>query len=287
MVEHRSQFRIVKMCQVLGVSRSGYGKHLNKLLSASRQRKLELTERVTYYFQDHHGRYGAPRITDCLWDENKKVSEKTIGRIMQEQGLKACSVKKFKVTTTDSNHKLEVAENQLNQQFTATEPNQVWMADITYIWTRQGRLYLASIMDLFSRKIVGWSLQSRMTTALVLEALDQAIAIQKPGTGLLHHSDRGSQYASDTYQARLATHEMVCSMSRKGNCYDNAVIESYHSTLKRELIYQEKFASREIAKQEIYWYLEFYYNRKRKHSSLGMKSPVQFENAYYARQNQQ
>lgn len=282
MKEHRSEFRIKKMCDVFDVSRSGFYKWLENPDSERARRRQELVQRIEYHYHDNNGIYGAPKITDCLRDDGKQVGEKTVGRIMREKGLRSRTVKKFKVTTTDSNHSLPIAENLLNQKFETTAPNKVWMTDITFIWTRQGRLYLASVMDLFTRKIVGWSLKSRMTNELVLEALDRAVAAQRPAPGLIHHSDRGSQYASHEYQERLNKYNMICSMSRRGNCYDNACIESYHGILKRELVYLELFATKQIAEQKIYWYLEFFYNRKRKHSSLGYTSPDRFESQYYA-----
>jgi putative transposase len=282
MKKHRSEFRVKKMCEILGVSRSGFYKWLESPDSERILRRQELARRIEYHYHDNNGIYGAPKITDCLRDEGKRVGEKTVGRIMREKGLRSCTVKKFKVTTTNSNHNLPTADNLLNQEFEATAPNKVWMTDITYIWTRQGRMYLASVMDLYSRKTVGWSLKSRMTNELVLEALDRAVVAQNPSPGLLHHSDRGSQYASHEYQERLKKYHMICSMSRRGNCYDNACIESYHGILKRELVYREPFETKELAKQKIYWYLEFFYNRKRKHGSLGYLSPDRFEAGYYA-----
>jgi transposase InsO family protein len=271
------------MCSVLEVSRSGFYKWLRAPISARKQRREELTKRIEYHFYDNHTRYGAPKVRDCLLDEGKRVSQKTVGRIMREKGLRSCIMKKFSVQTTNSNHKLPVASNVLNQQFHTTAPNKIWVTDITYIWTRQGRLYLACVMDLFTRKIVGWSLKTRMTNELVLEALDRAIEAQRPEPGLLHHSDRGSQYASQEYQERLQKYGIVGSMSRKGNCYDNAVIESFHAIIKRELIYQKKFATREEAMREIYWYIEFFYNRKRKHGSIGNLSPVRFEKIFLSK----
>jgi putative transposase len=270
------------MCEVFGVSRSGFYKWLENPDSERARRRAELSKRIEYYYHDNDGIYGAPKITDCLRDEGTQVGEKTVSRIMREKGLRSCTVKKFKVTTTNSNHSLPTADNLLNQVFETTGPNKVWMTDITYIWTRQGRMYLASVMDLFTRKIVGWSLKSRMTNELVLEALDRAVAAQKPVPGLLHHSDQGSQYASYEYQERLKKYRMICSMSRRGNCYDNACIESYHGILKRELVYRETFKTKQIAEQKIYWYLEFFYNRKRKHSSLGYLSPDRFEAKFHA-----
>ncbi|MNZ71343.1 Integrase core domain protein [compost metagenome] len=271
------------MCKVLGVSRSGFYKWLETPDSERTRCRQELAQRIEYHYHDNNGIYGAPKITECLRDEGMQVGEKTVGRIMREKGLRSCTVKKFKVTTTDSNHNFPIADNLLNQEFKTTAPNKVWMTDITYIWTRQGRMYLASVMDLFTRKIVGWSLKNRMTNELVLEALDRAVIAQKPAPGLLHHSDQGSQYASHEYQARLKKYNMICSMSRRGNCYDNACIESYHGILKRELVYRGTFQTKQIAEQKIYWYLEFFYNRKRKHSSLGYLSPDRFEAMFYSR----
>jgi transposase InsO family protein len=179
---------------------------------------------------------------------------------------------------------MPIAPNLLDQQFTVDAPNKVWVTDITYIRTRQGMLYLASVMDLFSRKIVGWALMERMTVDLVIQALDAAYKANRPSPGLIHHSDRGSQYASKDYRAKLEEYNMICSMSRKGNCYDNACIESYHSVLKRELVYLTKFKTKQEAKQCIYRYLEFFYNRKRIHSYLGYLSPERFEQQYYRMQ---
>ncbi|TNJ52661.1 IS3 family transposase, partial [Paenibacillus hemerocallicola] len=196
-------------------------------------------------------------------------------------GLRSCVSKKFRVTTTDSNHAHPVAPNVLNQVFTASAPNRVWVTDITYVPCREGRLYLASVLDLFTRKIVGWKLADRMTTDLVLAALDQAYNAQKPSKGLIHHSDRGSQYASEPYRARLQQYHMEASMSRKGNCYDNAVIESFHSVLKKEFIYCTTFRTKAQAQQEVFEYTELFYNRKRIHGALGYLSPDRFEEQYY------
>lgn len=279
--EHRSEFRVEKMCKVLNVSRSGYYKTRHAMKSMRAKRQEEITARIDDIFQDHDSTYGAPRITECLRDEKYVISEKTVARIMRKQGLHAEAKRKYRVTTTDSKHDLPIAPNLLNRKFQTTAPNKVWMTDITYIRTTECKMYLASVMDLYTRKIVGWSLQNHMREELVLEALDKAVAAYKPAPGLIHHSDRGSQYASHDYQARLKTYGMVGSMSRKGNCYDNACIESYHATLKRELVYRVRFKTKVMAHEKIYSYLEFFYNRKRKHSSLGYLSPDRFEAKYY------
>jgi transposase InsO family protein len=279
--EHRSEFRVEKMCRLFQVSRSGYYKARKACKSQRVKRQEELAVQIETLFDDHKGTYGAPRITDCLRDAKVVVGEKTVGRLMRKLGLQACGRKKFRVATTDSNHGLPVSPNLLEQKFHTTAPNKVWMVDITYIGTREGKMYLASVMDLYTRKIVGWSLDSHMKTDLVLEALDKAVAAQKPPKGLIHHSDRGAQYAALEYQERLKAYNMVGSMSRKGNCYDNACIESYHGTLKRELIYRQRLTTRQMARELIYEYLEFFYNRKRKHSSLGYLSPDRFETKFY------
>jgi transposase InsO family protein len=204
---------------------------------------------------------------------------------MQELGFRSCVARKFKVQTTDSNHDLPIAPNVLNQEFATKEPSRVWVADITYIPCREGRLYLASVLDLCTREIVGWRLNDRMTTDLVLGALQDAYTAKKPKKGLLHHSDRGSQYASDDYRKQLKAYKMKASMSRKGNCYDNACIESFHSILKKELIYCKRFRTKEQAYNEIYRYIEFFYNRKRIHGALGYLSPARFAANLYKRKS--
>lgn len=265
-----------KMCRVFGVSRSGYYKWKSKGPSEQEQRKRKLIDRIIFHFNDNEKRYGAPKITYLLHQEGSEVTERTVGLYMQELGIRSCVSRKFKVQTTDSKHDLPIAPNILNQQFKVLKPNKVWVADITYIPCKEGRLYLASILDLCTREIVGWRLQNRMTSDLVLGALGDAYAAKKPKKGLLHHSDRGSQYASDDYRKRLKDYKMVASMSRKGNCYDNACIESFHSVLKKELVFCKRFLTRVQAYNEIYRYIEFFYNRKRIHSSLGYMSPVRF-----------
>jgi putative transposase len=271
------------MCKVLVVSRSGYYKWVEEKSKENsyQKRRKALLARIKEIFLDSHKRYGSPKITKQLQEESWTVSERLVGKIMREHGLRSCVSKKFRVTTTDSNHTLPIAPNLLNQNFKTTAPNKVWVTDITYIPCREGRLYLASVMDLFTRKIVGWKLADRMTTDLVLAALDQAYAAQKPPKGLLHHSDRGSQYASEEYRDRLKQYKMKASMSRKGNCYDNACIESFHSVLKKEFIYCTKFKTKAQAQQEVFEYIELFYNRKRIHGSLGYLSPDRFETLYY------
>lgn len=271
------------MCNVLHVSRSGYYKWVKREPSSREIKRKWLKKRIRHHFYRLKQRPGSPVITAILRDEDDcAVSSKTVSRLMKEMGLKSITVRKYKATT-NSKHSMPVHDNILNRQFKVLAPNTVWVTDITYIATSEGWLYLASVMDLYSRKIVGWATGPRMTRELVIDALERAYERQKPEPGLIHHSDRGSQYACSDYQERLITYKMIGSMSRKGNCYDNACIESFHSTLKKELVYQTKFRTRKQAVNEIYKYIEFYYNRGRRHSTLEYKTPHRFEQLYYER----
>jgi transposase InsO family protein len=274
-----------KMCNVLRVSKSGYYKWAQEKDNENsyQRRRNALLTRISWLFFDACQRYGSPKITKLLRREGWTVSQRLVSKIMSENGLRSCVSRKFKVTTTDSNHTSPIAPNVLNQKFVTTAPNKVWVTDITYIPCHEGRLYLASVLDLYTRKIVGWKLADHMRTDLVLDALDQAYASQKPKKDLIHHSDRGSQYASEDYRKRLRKYKMKASMSRKGNCYDNACIESFHSVLKKEFIYCTKFRTKAQAQQEVFEYIELFYNRKRIHGSLGYVSPDRFEAEYYKR----
>jgi putative transposase len=268
------------MCKVLAVSRSGYYKWIDREPSARENRREWLKKQIRNLFQRSKRLYGSPKIAADLREEGNVVSTKTVGRLMKEMGLKSRTVKKYKATT-NSKHTMPVHENLLNRKFNVLTPNEVWVADITYISTAEGWLYLASVMDLFSRKIVGWATGARMTQELVLDALDLAYKRRKPEPGLMHHSDRGSQYACIDYTQRLKDYNMIGSMSRKGNCLDNACIESFHSSLKKELVYLTKFKTRKQAEKELYTYIELGYNRSRSHSTLGYKTPQRFEQLYY------
>jgi putative transposase len=275
------------MCEVLHVSRSGYYKWLKEKSKSNsyQKRRQSLLARITWLFEDSVRRYGSPKITDLLRKEGWKVSERLVGQLMKENGMRSCVSRKFRVCTTDSNHSNPIAPNFLKQNFKTTAPNKVWVTDITYIPCREGRLYLASVLDLYSRKIVGWALADRMTTDLVLAALDKAYAAQKPKKKLIHHSDRGSQYTADEYRERLKKYKMIASMSGKGNCYDNACMESFHSVLKKEFVYCTTFRTKDQAQQEMFEYIELFYNRKRIHSTLGYLSPIQFESLFYKQAN--
>jgi len=279
---HRSDFSVVKMCKVLGVSTSGYFKWRNQEPSQQEIRKKEIQERITYLYYDSNKIYGSPKITSLLKKEGYNITERTVGLYMKELSLRSCVSKKFKVVTTDSKHDYPVAPNKLNQNFAVSTPNKVWVADITYIPCREGKLYLATILDLCTREIVGWRLNGNMETQLILDALKSAYQSRKPPKGLIHHSDRGTQYASNVYRDQLVEYGMEASMSRTGNCYDNACAESFFSLLKKELIQGKRFKTKEEAYNQIYRYIEIFYNRKRIHSSIGYVSPVEFASTFVA-----
>jgi putative transposase len=264
------------MCRVLGVSRSGYYAWQRRPVSARRQANDRLLIEIGRVYQQSRRTYGSPRITDELNDSGIGCGCHRVARLMRQKGIRAKTVLKFRVTT-DSKHALPVAENLLARQFTVTRPNAVWVADITYIWTLEGWLYLAAVMDLYARRIVSWAMSHRIDGELTLSALRQALAHRRPSAGLLHHSDRGKQYAAGGDQRLLRDHGIVCSMSRKGDCWDNAPMESFFGTLKQELVYHERFATRDEAKATIFEYIEVFYNRQRRHSSAGSYSPVEFE----------
>ncbi|WP_096186060.1 IS3 family transposase [Evansella halocellulosilytica] len=274
--KHSSEFSVKKMCKVLQVSRSGYFKWKKREVSQQELRKREIQDRIEYHFKDSHGIYGSPKITQMLWKENYQVSQRTVSKYMNELGLRSCVSKKFKVVTTDSNHANPIAPNKLDQNFRIAAPNKVWGADITYIPCRQGKLYLAVILDLCTREIVGWSLKGHMANEIVLEALENAYESKNPNKDLIHHSDRGTQYASKEYRQRLESYGMEASMSRTGNCYDNACVESFFSVLKKELLKGRRFKTKEQAYTSMFQYIEFFYNRKRIHSSIGYLSPMQY-----------
>lgn len=268
------------MCKILDVSRSGYYAWCKRLESQRSKRRKRITKRIHQIFVKSRRLYGSPKITQILRQEGERAAQKTVAKIMRENGLRSRTVRKYKATTY-SNHDYPVQENVLNQTFVAERPNQVFMSDITYIPTDEGWIYLASLEDLYSRKIVGWRAGARMTKELCIEALELAWERQRPTGTVLHHSDRGSQYASHDYQDKLREYKMIGSMSRKGNCFDNACIESFHSIIKRELVYLEKFKTREQAIRRIFEYIEVWYNRERIHSSIGFLTPVEYERRYF------
>jgi len=272
----KAHFPVDFMCEQLGVSRSGYYAWKERPESERHKADRALAEVVTRIHRDSRGTYGSPRVHAELRARGQRVSRKRVARLMNEQDLAARKRRRF-VRTTDSRHNQPVAPNILERNFSPGQPDCTWATDITYVETKQGWLYLAVVMDLFSRKVVGWSMSERIDRHLVLNALDMALKGRQPPRGLLHHSDRGSQYASTDYQQALAARGIECSMSRKGNCWDNAVVESFFSTLKQELVYTTDFATHEQARLALFEYIEVFYNRQRRHSSLGYVSPVDFE----------
>lgn len=278
--EHREVWPIAVQCAVLEVSRSGFYAWRKRPLSARDQRRQELTERIrTIHQRPHHDTYGAPRVHQELIAQGHVCNRKTVAKCMQAAGIQAKTVKRFKVTTTNSAHHHPVAENIVDRNFSPSMKNQTWVADITYIPTAEGWLYLAAVEDLYSRKIVGWSMSEQIDSRLVVDALEMAVQRELPGTGLVAHSDRGVQYASEHYQQLLARQGITCSMSRKANCWDNAPMESFFATLKKELVHHEHYKTREQARQSLFDYIEVFYNRVRRHSALDYQSPLNFEQA--------
>lgn len=271
------QFPVGVCCDVLEVSRSGYYARRGRPAGARAKRREELAAKVKAVHRENREVYGSPRVFRVLKAGGESVCENTVAKVMREQKIRARGKRKFVPRTTDSTHDRPVAENVLGRQFRARVPDRKWAADITYVPTGEGWLYLAGVIDLCSRKIVGWSMAEHMRTDLVSDALGMALARRSPGEGLLHHSDRGVQYASDDYQHLLAEHGVECSMSGKGDCWDNAVMESFWGTLKTELVNHERYETREQARASIFEYIEVFYNRQRLHSSIGYLSPEQFE----------
>jgi len=273
---HEACHTVALMCRVLTVSRSGYYAWRSRPPSDRAQANTRLAVDVHRIFKEHKGRAGSPRITKQLSTEGQRVGKNRVAGVMQVEQLRAKAARKYKATT-NSNHKLPVAPNLLRQDFTASAPNQKWVSDITYVATDEGWLYLAVVLDLYSRLVVGWSMSERMTAELVSDALTMALWRRKMPKGVIVHSDRGSQYCSAVYQCLLRNNQLVCSMSKKGDCYDNAAMESWNHSLKVEAIHGERFATREMAKAQVFEYIEVYYNRKRLHSTLGYLSPQVFE----------
>ena len=276
MERHRSDHRVEKMAKALNVSRSGYYTWRKREPSRRERENWKLLEAITAAYADNKGRCGSPRITKDLKAMNVSCSENRVARLMKINGIAAVTKRKFK-QTTNSKHNHPVAENRLNTESMIESVDQVWVSDITYIWTREGWYYLAVILDLYSRYIVGWSLKKRLKKDLVTDALTMACKRRKPDSGLIFHSDQGVQYASDEVRMFLTNKGFRQSMSGKGNCYDNAFAESFFHTLKTELIYQCVYLTREQAREDIFEYIEIYYNRKRRHSALNYFSPFEFE----------
>jgi len=275
----KASFPVDALCKVLEVSRSGYYAWEQRVPSARALEDGQLRVHISAIHERSRGLYGAPRVHAELRASGFRVSRKRVARLMSELGLQSRRKRRFKATT-DSKHTLPVAENVLDRKFEVDAPNVAWVTDITYVWTSEGWLYLAAILDLFSRRVVGFAMSERIDRQLALDALTAAIGRRLPNVGLVHHSDRGSQYASGDYQDALSAAGVVCSMSRKGNCWDNAVAESFFATLKTELVYLRRFATKTEAREAIFEFIESFYNRERRHSTLGYLSPVEFERKF-------
>jgi transposase InsO family protein len=275
--QNSSAFPVRSMCQVLGVSPAGYYDWIDREPSAADKRREELAGEIRTAHADVKRRYGSPRMHAELNARGHACSVNTVAKIMKGLGIQAISHRRFRVGTTDSNHDFPVAANLVDRDFTASKPNEVWLSDITYVPTQEGWLYLATVEDLYSRRVVGWSMDVTMESRLVVDALAMAVQQRFPDEGLMIHSDRGSQYASEHYQRVLAKQGITCSMSRKGNCYDNAPMESFFATLKKELVHHETYATVAEAKASLFEFIEVFYNRVRRHSSLGYVAPAEFE----------
>jgi len=264
-------------CKILNVTRSGYYAWRDRPAGARERRRAELLERIRQAHGESRGTYGSPRVTAELKGQGLTVSENTVARYMRAAGIAVTPAKRFQPRTTDSDHPHPVAPNVLGRDFTAAAPDRKWACDLSYVWTDEGWLYLSVVLDLFGRKVVGWSMSDDMRASGVAEALAMAVARRGPTAGLLHHSDRGVQYACRLYRQALEGHGIQCSMSRPGNCYDNAVVESFFGTFKTELVHRTRYRTRKEARSSIFEWIECWYNRRRRHSSLGYLSPEAFE----------
>ena len=274
--DQRASFPVRTSCRVLGVSPSGFYAWLHRPDGRRAAADRELSGEIAAIHAASRGTDGCPRVHAELRQRGRRVSRKRVARLMRASGLQARRKRRFR-STTDSRHAHPVAPNLLEQRFEATRADEIWLADITYIPTAEGWLYLAVILDLFTRQVVGWAMDQTMPQELTLRALAMALARRRPPPGLIHHSDRGSQYAATAYQNALHEHGIRCSMSRKANCFDNAPAESFFGTLKTELIHRQHYATRAEARHAIFEYLEVFYNRQRRHSALGYRSPAEFE----------
>jgi len=277
-LEHAAVFAITTMASVFGVSTSGFYAWRKRQEAPSKRAEKRLTrdKLIKHHFDEHKGRSGSPRLVEDLRDSGHACDRKTVAESMKRQNLRAKAARKFKVTT-DSNHHKPVFENLLEQDFEASRPNEKWVQDMTYIWTGRGWLYLAIVLDLYSRKVIGWSMSERMKADLVCDALQMAIWSRGSPRGVTVHSDRGSQYCSDAYRQLLKQYQLKGSMSGVGNCYDNAVAESFFHSLKVEEVHGSEYETRKIAKQAVFEYIEIYYNQQRRHSANGLISPHAYE----------
>ena len=276
--EMAKNYPVRELCVVLGVTRSGYYAWCNGQETARQMANRLLAQQIHRVHQEKKGRYGSPRVTEQLRREGHRCNHKRVERLMRQQGLKGCSSGKRRVRTTNSEHDQPIAPNLLLGRAAPTKPNEVWVADITYVPTAEGWLFVAAVMDLYSRQILGWSVWENLAAGGALQALKRALVNRRYPKGVIHHSDRGVQYACQDYRQQLRAAGLVASMSRKGNCYDNAAMEAFWSTLKREAMAQSASWSKNQVRRELFEYIEGIYNRSRLHSSLGYQSPVDFEN---------
>lgn len=275
----KANFPVSALCRVLGVSRQGYYAHVARGPSERAREDARLQERVRAVHEASKQRYGSPRVLAELKREGFDASKRRVERAMRSMGLSARPARRFRITTT-ANERHLVAPNKLERDFTASKPNQRWVTDISYVWTNEGWAYVAVILDLFSRAVVGWALDTTLSTSLPKAALRMALARRNTEAGLLHHSDRGCQYTSNAYRDELDALGVVVSMSRKGNCWDNAVAESFFATMKRELVHGRRWSNRLELRTALFEYIEVFYNRRRLHSSIGYKTPAEVEQAY-------
>jgi putative transposase len=275
--DRRADHPVRMLCDVLEVSPAGYYAWRSRPQSQRSVDNRDLVDDIRRVHWNTSGRYGSPRIHEELKAQGRGVSRGRIERLMRQHGIRAIMARPRRVRTTDSRHDLPIAPNLLNRNFTADAPNRIWLADITYVETDQGWLYLATVMDLYSRKIVGWAMADHLRADLPLAALKMAISAQRPAPGLIHHSDRGVQYASADYRKVIQSAGLKPSMSRKADCYDNAPMESFFHTLKTELVHHRQYATRKEATRDIFAYIEGFYNRIRRHSAIGYISPIEME----------
>lgn len=264
------------MCVVLEVSKSGYSDWRKRDKSPRETNRTELVEKIIQVHQGSRNTYGSPRVYRVLKGMGERCSKSTVERLMRQNGIRSKMRRKFRATT-NSKHSFPVAPDLVKRDFSASAPNQLWCTDITYLWTEEGWLYLAAIIDVFTRKVVGWAMKDRLTLPLALEALAMAVQRQMPGPGLVHHSDQGCQYAAHEYRAELRRYGITSSMSRRGQCWDNALAESFFHSLKTEHVYHERFTTKQQAKSSVFDWIEIFYNRQRIHSAIGFVSPECYE----------
>lgn len=272
----RDQFRLGPMCRAMRVAPSGYHAWRLRPLCERKKDELRLVQRIEEIHLGSRETYGSPRIHAVLSGKGENCSKDKVARLMRKHGIRAKTKKKFKATT-NSKHKLPVADNVLNRNFEPEAPNKSWAGDITFLWTREGWLYLAVVLDLFSRKVIGWAMEPTLSRELAMKALRMAISVRQPESGLVSHTDQGCQYASNDYQNLQTLHGIIGSMSRKGNCWDNSVVESFFGTLKQEHVYFCDFRTRDEARLSVFEWIEGWYNRERLHSTLGNRSPEEYE----------